>query len=65
MILTLTRSVGRRIAFPNYLNGNEASVSGGFRQMKRSHILLGCAFDLLELDGMDLRREPIEVRKHR
>ena len=22
-----------------------------------------CAFDLLELDGVDLRREPIEVRK--
>ena len=24
-----------------------------------------CAFDLLELDGMDLRPEPIEVRKCR
>jgi ATP-dependent DNA ligase len=23
-----------------------------------------CAFDLLELDGRDLRREPIENRKH-
>ena len=24
-----------------------------------------CVFDLLELDGEDLRRQPIEVRKHR
>jgi ATP-dependent DNA ligase len=23
-----------------------------------------CAFDLLELDGRDLRREPIEQREH-
>lgn len=23
-----------------------------------------CAFDLLELDGRDLRRQPIEIRKH-
>ena len=23
-----------------------------------------CAFDLLELDGADLRREPLETRKH-
>jgi bifunctional non-homologous end joining protein LigD len=23
-----------------------------------------CAFDLLELDGKDSRREPIEIRKH-
>ncbi len=23
-----------------------------------------CAFDLLELDGKDLRRQPIEIRKH-
>ena len=32
------------------------------RQRAGRHVFL-CAFDLLELDGKDLRREPIEVRK--
>jgi bifunctional non-homologous end joining protein LigD len=32
------------------------------RKHEADHVLL-YAFDLLELDGVDLRREPIEVRK--
>jgi ATP-dependent DNA ligase len=31
------------------------------RLRQRKHLLI--VFDLLELDGKDLRREPIEVRK--
>ena len=30
---------------------------------RHDHAVTLCAFDLLELDGIDLRREPIEVRK--
>lgn len=30
---------------------------------RQDHAVTLCAFDLLELDGEDLRRQPIEVRK--
>ncbi len=33
------------------------------RRRRHDHAVTLCAFDLLELDGVDLRREPIEVRK--
>jgi ATP-dependent DNA ligase len=33
------------------------------RQRQEEHLAFLYAFDLLELDGADLRREPIEVRK--
>ncbi len=33
------------------------------RYRRQDHAVTHCAFDLLELDGEDLRREPIEVRK--
>jgi bifunctional non-homologous end joining protein LigD len=33
------------------------------RRRRHDHVVTLCAFDLLELDGRDLRREPIEVRK--
>jgi ATP-dependent DNA ligase len=36
---------------------------GSFRYRRQDHAVTLCAFDLLELDGEDLRREPIEVRK--
>jgi ATP-dependent DNA ligase len=44
---------------------NERGVSSFDKLMHRSHdpeVFL-VAFDLLELDGNDLRREPLEVRK--
>jgi bifunctional non-homologous end joining protein LigD len=46
----------------------EAIASGDdgvadFEMLRRGAPAILCAFDLLELDGMDLRREPIEVRK--
>ena len=33
------------------------------RRRRHDHAVTLCAFDLLELDGRDLRHEPIEVRK--
>jgi ATP-dependent DNA ligase len=33
------------------------------RKVRRSRQVFLCAFDLLELDGKDLSREPLEVRK--
>ena len=34
-----------------------------FQLLRRRAPAILCAFDLLELDGKDMRREPIEVRK--
>jgi bifunctional non-homologous end joining protein LigD len=34
------------------------------RQYRHDAAAVLCAFDLLELDGEDLRRTPIEERKH-
>jgi len=31
---------------------------------KLGHTAVLCAFDLIEIDGKDLRRAPIEERKH-
>jgi bifunctional non-homologous end joining protein LigD len=39
------------------------SVFEMIRWRQHDHAVTLCAFDLLELDGQDLRREPIEVRK--
>ena len=39
------------------------SVFDLIRYRRSDHAVTLCAFDLLELDGEDLRREPIEVRK--
>jgi bifunctional non-homologous end joining protein LigD len=35
------------------------------RSYRHDHAVTFCAFDLLEIDGRDLRREPIEKRKDR
>jgi bifunctional non-homologous end joining protein LigD len=42
---------------------NGLSVFDLIRHRRQDHAVTLCAFDLLELDGADLRREPIEVRK--
>ena len=34
------------------------------RSWRHDHAAVLCAFDVIELDGKDLRREPIEERKH-
>jgi bifunctional non-homologous end joining protein LigD len=34
------------------------------RSWRHDHMAVLCAFDLLKLDGQDLRRLPIEDRKH-
>jgi ATP-dependent DNA ligase len=39
------------------------SVFDLIRYRRQDDVVTLCAFDLLELDGVDLRREPIEVRK--
>ena len=50
---------GEAIAVDN----NGLSVFDLIRYRRQDHAVTLCAFDLLELDGVDLRREPIEVRK--
>ena len=42
---------------------NGLAVFDLIRQHRTSATAIHCAFDLLELDGEDLRREPIEARK--
>jgi bifunctional non-homologous end joining protein LigD len=42
---------------------NGLSVFDLIRYRRQDHAVTLCAFDLLELDGEDLRRMPIEVRK--
>jgi ATP-dependent DNA ligase len=42
---------------------NGLAVFERLRKVRRSPQVFLCAFDLLELDGKDLRREPFEVRK--
>ena len=42
---------------------NGLSVFDLIRYRRQDHSVTLCAFDLLELDGEDLRRTPIEVRK--
>src|SRR5208282_4276916 len=44
-------------------DANGLSVFDLLRHRRQDDAVTLCAFDLLELDGMDLRREPIEVRK--
>ncbi len=42
---------------------NGLSVFDLIRHLRQDHAVTLCTFDLLELDGEDLRRTPIEVRK--
>jgi bifunctional non-homologous end joining protein LigD len=44
-------------------NENGLSVFELIRYRQHDHAVTLCAFDLLQIDGEDLRREPIEVRK--
>ena len=44
-------------------DANGLSVFDLLRYRRQDDAVTLCAFDLLELDGADLRREPIEVRK--
>ncbi len=44
-------------------DANGLSVFDLIRYRRQDHTVTLCAFDLLELDGEDLRRQPIEVRK--
>ncbi len=39
------------------------SVSDALRWRLHDHAVVLCAFDLIELDGQDLRRQPLEHRK--
>lgn len=50
---------GEAIAY----DANGLSVFNLLRYRRQDHVVTLCAFDLLELDGEDLRRQPIEVRK--
>ncbi len=50
---------GEAIAF----DAKGLSVFDLLRHRRQDDAVTLCAFDLLELDGVDLRREPIEVRK--
>jgi bifunctional non-homologous end joining protein LigD len=45
------------------VDDNGLSVFDLIRYRRQDHAVSLCAFDLIELDGDDLRREPIEVRK--
>ena len=45
------------------VDDNGLSVFDLLRYRRQDHAVTLCAFDLIELDGEDLRREPIEVRK--
>jgi ATP-dependent DNA ligase len=42
---------------------NGLAVFEFLRGQRHDHVALLCAFDLLELDGEDLRRQPLETRK--
>ena len=44
-------------------DANGLSVFDLLRYRRQDDAVTLCAFDLLELDGVDLRQEPIEVRK--
>jgi bifunctional non-homologous end joining protein LigD len=68
-----SRSLRRRLRLParSCLIDGEVIVSDDdglavfelLRSFRRDHAAVLCAFDLLELDGQDLRRLPIELRK--
>ncbi len=45
------------------VDDNGLSVFDLIRYRRQDHAVTLCAFDLIELDGEDSRREPIEVRK--
>ena len=45
------------------VNANGLSVFDALRYRLRDHAAVLCAFDLIEVDGKDLRRTPLEARK--
>jgi len=45
------------------VDANGLSVFDALRYRLRDHAAVLCAFDLIELDGKDLRRRPLEARK--
>jgi len=45
-------------------DGNGVAVFQFVRNYRRGNAAALCAFDLIEIDGRDLRRQPIEDRKH-
>src|SRR5262249_17109074 len=46
------------------VDANGLSTFELLRSFRHDHAAVLCAFDLIELDGEDLRRTPIEQRKH-
>jgi ATP-dependent DNA ligase len=64
----LVAAATRALDINSCLIDGEAIASGAdgladFQLLRRRAPAILCAFDLLELDGKDMRREPIEVRK--
>jgi bifunctional non-homologous end joining protein LigD len=45
-------------------DGKGLAVFQFIRNYRRGHIATICAFDLIEIDGRDMRKQPIEERKH-
>jgi len=45
-------------------DGKGLAVFQFIRNYRRGHIATICAFDLIEIDGRDMRQQPIEERKH-
>jgi len=65
---SLIATAAAALSVRSCLIDGEAIASGDdgladFQRLRRRAPAILCAFDLLELDGKDLRREPIEVRK--
>ena len=48
---------------PSSADGEGLAVCQFIRSYRRGHIATLCAFDLIEIDGEDLRWQPIEDRK--
>jgi bifunctional non-homologous end joining protein LigD len=46
------------------LDGKGLAVFQFIRNYRRGNIATICAFDLIEIDGRDMRQQPIEERKH-
>jgi bifunctional non-homologous end joining protein LigD len=45
-------------------DGKGLAVFQFIRNYRRGNIATICAFDLIEIDGRDMRQQPIEGRKH-
>jgi ATP-dependent DNA ligase len=46
------------------VDANGLAVFDLLRSWRHNHVAILCAFDVIELDGKNLRRTPIEERKH-